>query len=214
MISSSTFDFLSQLSQNNSKAWMDLHRDRYLESKEEIIKVSESLINMIATFDPEIEAEDIRFSRNKKPYKENFSIGIWVGGRRSDYAWYYLQIKPEGKSMLWWGVRRPWKQATATIREHILDDRNSFSEIINHGDFLRMYHELQWSSLKRPPKGYEEFKDEAAMKYMKMKDRYVQRPLLDEQVHSSQLIDICEMWYRTIQPFNAWVNECIREIDE
>jgi len=224
MITSSTLNFLTALSQNNSKQRMDKNRDRYYESKQEIILISKKLIELISEFDPHIAWANLdpkksifrinryrRFWKNKSPYKENFGISISLGGRRSDYAWYYLHIQPWGKSMLWWWVRRPSKEVTQTIREHILDDWNSFRSIIKNDDFVRMYLGLKWDSLKRPPKGFQEYKDDAAMKYMKMKDRYVNRPLLDEQVLGWQLLELCELWYKTIAPLNTWINKCIQE---
>ena len=227
MITSSTLNFLTALSQNNSKQRMDKNRDRYYESKQEIILISKKLIELISEFDPHIAWANLdpkksifrinryrRFWKNKSPYKENFGISISPGGRRSEYASYYLHIQPWWKSSLWWWIWSPSKEAIELIRENILDDRSRFKDIIRNDDFVRMYMELKWKSLVRPPKWFQEYKDDAAMTYIKMKDRHVSRPLLDDQVMWSQLIDLCRLWFETLHPFNSWINEFIQEIDE
>ncbi|HDR52626.1 MAG TPA: DUF2461 domain-containing protein, partial [Mariniphaga anaerophila] len=97
--------FLRDLTENNTRDWFEANRDRYTESRDKMLFVTEVLINEIRKFDPEIPAlnpkdclfrifRDVRFSADKRPYKTNFGSFISARGRKSDYPGYYLHVEP------------------------------------------------------------------------------------------------------------------------
>src|SRR6056297_2224221 len=97
--------FLQELSDNNNRAWFNENRKRYEESREKILFLTDIFINEIRKFDPGIPPispkdcmfrifRDVRFSKDKRPYKTNFGSFIAKGGRKSENAGYYFHIEP------------------------------------------------------------------------------------------------------------------------
>lgn len=95
--------FLRQLECNNNKAWFDSHRSEYLEVRSFFEAFISSLIEKIGEFDPTIVDltvkdctyrinKDMRFSRDKLPYKTHLGAYIVRGGKKSGYSGYYFHI--------------------------------------------------------------------------------------------------------------------------
>ena len=98
--------FLQELTENNNREWFNDNRKRYEESRDKIFFLTDVFINEIKKFDPEITGispkdcvyrifKDVRFSKDKLPYKTNFGSFIAKGGRKSPDAGYYLHIEPD-----------------------------------------------------------------------------------------------------------------------
>src|SRR4051812_14452692 len=90
-------DFLKQLQANNNKAWMDAHKQAYQQARTDLINITDYLIKGTAGFDQAIATlepkncifrinRDIRFSKDKTPYKSNMGLYLAKGGRNSGYA--------------------------------------------------------------------------------------------------------------------------------
>lgn len=99
-------DFLRNLEQNNNRQWFNAHKDEYLECKARFDRFVTELIDAIRQFDPSIGPlspadctyriyRDVRFSKNKSPYKTHFGAFISPGGKKSPFAGYYVQIGPD-----------------------------------------------------------------------------------------------------------------------
>src|SRR5688500_7497070 len=100
------FDFLRKLKKNNRKEWFDSHKDEYLVAKSEFEAFSEKILKGVKKFDASISHDlavknctfriyrDVRFSKNKQPYKNNMALDINPGGRKSGLAGYYLHLEP------------------------------------------------------------------------------------------------------------------------
>ncbi len=102
--------FLNDLSANNHREWFESNRVRYEQSRNEVLQLTDRLIEEIRGFDPTIPPlngkeclfriyRDVRFSPNKAPYKTYFGSYMAVGGRKSVRAGYYLHIDPTGSFM-------------------------------------------------------------------------------------------------------------------
>lgn len=107
------YSFLAELSQNNNKEWFDANRQRYLAVRKRFEAFAQNLIERIAQWDEDVAASDlqvkdctyrinrdIRFSKNKEPYKTHMGIFICKGGKKSPNAGYYLHIEPSGGEIL------------------------------------------------------------------------------------------------------------------
>ena len=103
--------FLADLAQNNTRDWMHANKKVYQQAKADFEALTVELIDEMAAFDPDIEGlvakdcvfrlnRDVRFSKNKSPYKLNFGASITKGGRRSHWSGYYVQIQPNGESFM------------------------------------------------------------------------------------------------------------------
>ena len=118
MISSSTLAFLKSLKKNNNKAWFDKNREKYLESKNNFEEFVTTLLQKMVVTDEDMKDlvaknctfrinRDIRFSKNKTPYKISLSASFNRGGKKSIYAGYYFHLQPEGNSFVGGGLWMP-----------------------------------------------------------------------------------------------------------
>jgi len=126
-ISKSSFKFLKDLQANNNREWFAENKPRFLEAQEEMKAFRETLLDKMSLHD-EIEAirlmriyRDVRFSKNKTPYKNNFGIGMkratkWLRGG------YYLNIEPGNKSFAGGGFWAPNSDDLKRIRTEIARD--------------------------------------------------------------------------------------------
>ena len=120
MLQPSTLKFLKDLKKNNNKPWFDEHRKQYENSKADILVLTTQMINAIAIFDKPIGIlqpknctfrinRDVRFSKNKDPYKSNMAAYFNKDGKKGIGAGYYLHIEP-GKSFAAGGISQATKR--------------------------------------------------------------------------------------------------------
>src|SRR5471030_876204 len=130
MIQPHTFDFLKELVENNNREWFQANKERYEAAREDVISFTAELLPLVKKIDPGINESldakkcvmriyrDIRFSKNKTPYKNNFGISIPAKGLRLGGAEYYLQISPEN-SFIAGGYWMPERDDLKKIRQEI-----------------------------------------------------------------------------------------------
>src|SRR5919199_2897449 len=141
-----TLDFLGKLKQNNNKAWFDANRARYEEARAQFEDFVQLLIAEINKFDDlgALSAKecifrinrDIRFSKDKSPYKTNMGASIAPGGKKSTRQSYYVHIAPHDRSFLAGGLYMPTPEQLAKFRQAIDRDAARFKRIINAKDFV------------------------------------------------------------------------------
>ena len=129
MIQSSTLDFLRDLSANNNKEWFDVHRSQYeSDVKKPFRELVSALIEKVCAVDSSLYCtaeqavfrinRDIRFSKNKTPYKTNLAAAIGPGGRRGSPS-FYIHVEPESM-FVGGGVYSPSPEQIADIRWYIM----------------------------------------------------------------------------------------------
>ncbi|MGZ3884043.1 MAG: DUF2461 domain-containing protein [Bacteroidia bacterium] len=162
-----TTAFLKALKTNNNKDWFDKHKDQYLEAKDEFEQLVGKVIGRISKFDKQIGDtlqpkdcmfriyRDVRFSKDKTPYKTHFSADINPGGRKSMIPGYYFQIKPGG-SFLAGGAWMPMPDKLAAIRQEIDYNGKTLEKILNAASYKKFFSGLDDSDkLKTVPKGFD-----------------------------------------------------------
>ena len=218
----STLAFLRELSAHNDKVWFDAHRSAYESARNHHIDFIAALIDGISSFDPDIAGQtaksalfrinrDVRFSRNKAPYKTNFGAYLARGGRKSTWAGYYFHLEP-GASFVGGGVWMPAPPELAKIRQEIDYCLDEFRGIIESAEFTRQYGGLSDGPdmrLQRIPKGYEA--DNPAAPYLRYKSFVAMKPLSDELLLSDQAlkesIDAC----KALSPLLKFLNRALSE---
>ena len=170
------FEFLSDIRDNNNREWFLENRKRYEESKEQMLFFTELMIQEIRKFDSEIPMmspkdclfrifRDVRFSKDKLPYKTHMGSFIAAGGRKSMRAGYYIHIEP-GNSFLGGGIWCPQPDPLRAIRSEILDNAEDFKKIIEDKEFSKYYKMIEGDKLKMAPKGFDKnFEDIELLKY-------------------------------------------------
>lgn len=157
--------FLSQLKSNNNKQWFDANKAQYENAMAQFETLVAELImglGKVVDLDGVTPKDcimriyrDVRFSRNKSPYKTGLSAGIAPGGRRSGHVGYHLHIEPNGVSMVGGGLWEPTPQQLAKFRETVAADAGAFRKILASSQFKTHFKEIMGDALKTAPKGYE-----------------------------------------------------------
>ncbi|OYT17707.1 MAG: TIGR02453 family protein [Bacteroidetes bacterium 4572_77] len=206
--------FLTSLSLNNNREWFEKHKGEYLEVKLQMEQLIQSLLNEIADFDPSIADQnpkkclfriyrDVRFSKNKQPYKTNFGGFIVPGGKKSGKAGYYLHIEP-GKSFLAGGVYLPEAKILKAIRQEIQYHTQEFSDLINTPTFKQLFKEIYGEKLKRPPRDFPA--DFPQVELLKYKSYALVHYISDEQITSHDLVPYATNIFKEMKPFHDFLN--------
>lgn len=167
MLLPASFQFLQGVQQNNHREWFLEHKPEFELAKANVLEFAGQLIAELSKFDPIIPADldpkicvmriyrDVRFSKDKRPYKENFAIAISAKGKNFDGPGYYLHIHPSA-SFAAGGCWMPQPDELKAIRQEIDYNGDDFHSIIGSDKFKNYFGDLDASEkLKTVPKGYE-----------------------------------------------------------
>jgi len=189
-----TLNFLKKLKKNNTKEWFDKNRSIYEEAKNEVKELVRETIEKIAVFDSSIAAlepkdcmfrinRDVRFSKDKSPYKTNMGFVISPGGKKSLKACYYVHIEP-GNCFIAGGIHMPMPEQLKLIRQEIDYNGERLKAIFASKSFKKYFSGFdQELKLVRMPKEYTE--DNPFAEYLKLKS-YTVTAALEESVLSDK----------------------------
>ena len=222
MLETSTLKFLKNLNKNNNKAWFEANRKAYDAAKEAFEAFVASVINELGKSDKEVGAlkarecmfrinRDVRFSKDKSPYKTNMGASIKRGGKKSPYAGYYFHLEP-GKSFTGGGIWMPDPESTKKIRQEIAYCYDEFKGIISSRKFKAVYGDLERDkefTLINLPKGYE--KDDPAGEYLKLKSWLATKELDDATITSTGLKKAVVDSFITLQPLLSFLNRALED---
>lgn len=219
MLRSSTLKFLQHLQKNNNKAWFEAHRATYDEARADFFNMVEELIKSIAQFDAPIGQlavkdcvfrinRDVRFSKDKRPYKNNMACYFNREGKKGNGAGYYLHIEP-GQSMAAGGIWMPEPKVLNGIRQEIDYNLAEWKKIIEQKDFRKKFSEGVKSEdvLVRPPKGYDE--ENPAIQFLKMKSFTVRRSFADNDVQDKGFVKEVAATFKTMKPLIDFLNTAL-----
>ena len=223
MLQASTIKFLQALKKNNNKEWFDVNRKQYELAKADFAALVDAVINSFGKKDPSIAGlvakncvfrinRDVRFSKNKEPYKSNMGASITAGGKKSMLAGYYFHLEPGGNSFVGGGLYMAEPDKLKKVRQEIDYNWDAFSKITKHKRFKEVYGDLDKSegmSLVREPKGYE--KDNPAIDYIKLKSWIALRPITDKQLTEKELVKIISSSFEALQPLLVFLNRGLSE---
>lgn len=189
MLQPKTLQFLQNISRNNNREWFLAHKPDFEQAKADVHQMAIELIQGLAILDPLIPAEldpktcvmrlyrDVRFSKDKRPYKENFAIAISPNGKNFNGPGYYLHIHPENPFVAG-GCWMPQPDQLKAIRQEIDYNSADFRQSIEHSGFRKYFTSLDTSeTLKTVPKGYSaEHPDSAFLKLKSFTATTAMRP--------------------------------------
>lgn len=222
MISKSTLEFLKQLKKNNNKPWFDANRKAYEAAREDFINFVNTLIKAFAKHEPSIGHltakdcmfrinRDVRFSKDKSPYKTNFGASINCDGKKSLKAGYYFHLEP-GDGFAGGGLWHPMPAELTKVRQEIDYNLPEFEKILNNKKFKDTYGTL-WVEedqlLSRVPKGYEPENPAAA--YLKHKSFNAIASVSDTELLSKSLLTKTVKQFQAIQPLITFLNRGLEE---
>lgn len=218
MIPSSTLSFLKSLKKNNNKPWFDENREKYYAAKYNFEEFVALLLQKMVFFDEDMKElvaknctfrinRDIRFSKNKTPYKINLSASFNRGGKKSIYGGYYFHLQPGGNSFVGGGLWMPEPENLKKLRQEIDYCFPEFKKVIGAAAFKKQYGELERDEnqmLVNVPKGYD--KENPAAQYLRMKSFIATKNLSDEEVLSPKLADEVIQSFKALMPLVKFIN--------
>lgn len=223
MLHSSTLKFLQTLKKNNNKVWFDQNKKSYQLAKTDFAGLVNSIIQNFGKKDVSIANltdkecvfrinRDVRFSKNKDPYKTNMGASIRSGGKKSFFAGYYFHLEPGGSSFAGGGLYMAEPDKLKKVRQEIDYNWEEFHKILHQKKFKDIYGDLDKSeevSLVREPKGYE--KDNPAIEYIKLKSWIALKPIADKALTEKQLVKTICTAFEALQPMIAFLNRALED---
>ena len=219
MLHVSTLKFLKDLKKNNNKPWFEKNKDLYLGAKEDIEHLVEQVIEGFGKIDPEIAAlqpkdctyriyRDVRFSKDKTPYKTNMGAYLNRGGKKIPTAGYYMHFEP-GRSMAGGGLWMPMAPELNKVRQEIDYSLAEWNSIVTARAFKKNFPEglEQEDVLSRPPKGYED--SNPAIEYLKLKSFIVTRSFTDTEVQSKSFPKELIKTFESMKDFVYFLNRAM-----
>ncbi len=220
MLQYSTIEFLKALKQNNHKAWFDENRKQYEYAKEDYLNLIDGIIRGVGKNDPTIALlqpkecvfrinRDVRFSKDKSPYKTNFGAGFSKGGKKSLLSGYYFHCEP-GSSFVGGGIWMPPAPELKKVRQEIDYNYTEFQAVLSNPLFKKQYDDLERGAdtkLSRPPKGYDE--SNPAIEYLKLKSYIASAPISDEELTSKSLVSKVVEAFNALQPLIYFINQAL-----
>ena len=221
MIQAQTVQFLSALKENNNKPWFDTNRKTYETAKKNFAEVVQELIKSIEIFDKDIEEaqleaknctfrinRDVRFSKNKDPYKTNFGASFNKGGKKANSAGYYLQID-SNQCFMAGGIWMPEPDYLRKIRVEIDYNFDEFKNILKADAFKNTFTNGldRESSTVRPPKGYDE--TNPAIELIKLKSFTASSVIDSKEILKPNFTDTVLAGFEAMKPFIAFLNRAI-----
>jgi uncharacterized protein (TIGR02453 family) len=218
MLQPSTLDFLRKLKKNNNKPWFDANRKLYEAAKADTVQLADALLKEIVKFDPTLGHlsgkqclfrinRDVRFSKNKDPYKTNFGISMARGGKSGPFAGYYFQIDPNSGHFAGGGLWMPMPDVLKKVRQEIDYNLAEWQGIVESKKFKAAFGEMytgEEQKLSRPPKGYEA--DNPAIEYLKLKSFIAMTDLTNEDITSKGLVKKLAGLFATMHPMVVFLN--------
>jgi uncharacterized protein (TIGR02453 family) len=221
MLQPATVRFLKDLKKNNNKPWFDKNRKRYEEAKTDFARFIQAVIDQHGKNDSSIKNlvakdctfrinRDVRFSKDKSPYKSNFGASINKGGRKAIHsAGYYFQVQPD-RNFAGGGIWMPEPNELKKVRQEIDYNFADFKKIIGSKKFKSVYGNLDRTPeflLSRVPKGYEP--GNPAAEYLKLKSFVAISFFSDADLTSKPLIKKTVAAFEALKPLIEFINNCM-----
>lgn len=219
MIRKETLEFVSGLIENNDRNWFQDHKDEYELAKQNIEEFANAVIVELRKTDTSIPEEitakkcvmriyrDVRFSKDKSPYKNNFGIGISARGKGNDGAGYYVHIQP-GRSFVAGGYWMPQGEHLKAIRQEIDYNTQDLLDIIQDKAFKSYYNALDdQEKLKTVPKGYDA--EHPQIEILKLKSFTVTHTFTDDELfQKDSALDVAD-GLKKMYPLISFLNHAI-----
>lgn len=221
MIKQTSLDFLAELKENNTKEWLEQNRSSYENYKSDILELTENLLTELSKFDETISNaqlnpkkcitrvnRDLRFTKDKTPYKNYVLLVFNKNGFHGNTAGYYLQIEPNA-NFLGGGIWQTTSELLKKIRSEIDYSFSDINNIITSNKFKNTFpNGIQGvGKLKRIPQGYEE--SNPASELLKMKGFCTKEVIANKLLTSKNCVETIVDVFKTSKPLIDYINKAI-----
>lgn len=217
---STSLKFLEEIKNNNNREWFLANKDLYLEAKDEFEKLVAKIIIEISKFDSSISTlqakdctyrqyRDVRFSKDKTPYKVHMGAYINPGGKKINTPGYYIHIEPNNKSIFGGGFWEPTKDDLKKVRQEIDYNLNDWEKIIKNNKVKNSFPSglSTQGALKRNPAGYD--LENPAIEYLKLKSFIMSHSFSDVDLLNKNLAKEVSKHAFNLKPVLDFLNKAL-----
>ena len=203
IVQKEALSFLKALEKNNNREWFTAHKESFVNHQTNVKAFCTAILSNLNTHD-QIEKlkmfriyRDVRFSKDKTPYKSHFACSFSrIGASRR--GGYYLRIKP-GATFLATGFWGPEKEDLFRVRKELALDATEFRAVFNDKAFKSVWGELQGETLKTAPKGFD--KEHPDIDLIRHKQFIFVKNFKDKEVLSKDFLKEIDTSFKAIRPF-------------
>jgi uncharacterized protein (TIGR02453 family) len=211
MVLSSSVSFFKKLKKNNNRDWFAENKPKFKELELEIKTFGEELKDRLNEFDNVDRFKlfriyrDIRFSKDKTPFKTHFGL-TWHRTKPLYRGGYYLHISP-GKNFLACGFWDPNPNDLKRIRKELEYDAKELRDIISSKEFFSVWGNLEGSELKTAPRNFD--KNHPDIDLIRKKQFIFSISYSDEEVCELQFINKLENALKMVRPFTDYMSDVL-----
>jgi uncharacterized protein (TIGR02453 family) len=218
MIKAASLQFIKQVSENNNREWFAEHKAEYEAARADVLAFTALLIPELAAIDKDFPKgthakscimriyRDVRFSKDKSPYKTNFGIFFAVHGKSGAEPGYYINLQP-GNCFFAAGYWMPDTASLKSIREEIDYNTEEFLGIIQAKSFTDLFEISKEDTLKTSPKGYPN--DHPMIDILKLKSFNGIYRLPDEAFIKPGIVNKLKTAFESIYPFILFLRTAV-----
>lgn len=211
VIDRSIIDFLKKLKKNNNRDWFQENKVRFQNEQTVVKSFYQSVMEKLKSHD-DIERlkmfriyRDVRFSKDKTPYKPHFA-GHFVRATSRNRGGYYLRIRP-GETFLAGGFWDPNKEDLLRIRKEFELDSTEIRSILKNTNFVNHFGKLQGDAVKTAPRGFD--KTHPDLDLIRMKQFIVTREFTDTEVMADNFLDEINASFEAMRPYFDYMSEVL-----
>ena len=211
MVLSSSVSFFKKLKKNNNREWFAENKPKFKELEKEIKAFGEELKDRLNEFDNVDRFKlfriyrDIRFSKDKTPFKTHFEL-YWNRLKPRLRGGYYLHISPNN-NFLACGFWDPNPKDLYRIRKEFLHDANEFRKILKSKEIYSNWGNLEGTELKTAPRNFD--KNHPDIDLIRKKQFVFKINYSDKEVLEKRFIDKIELSLKTIRPFLNYMTDVL-----
>jgi len=220
MLSKDTLQFLEDLKANNNRDWFLDNKKRYEVFKKDYHQLVTDFLNAMKPLDPSLEMlevknctfrinRDIRFSKDKSPYKSHLGVWLSSGTKGQNRSGYYVHIE-KGGSFIAGGLYCPEAEDLKKVRKEIAYFHEDLEEILNEKDFKREFDDFdrnEKNTLKNPPRGFE--KEHPAIELLKLKSFESSQKFDIAAVSKKDFVAVMSTKLLALKPLNDFINRAL-----
>lgn len=211
-VTQDVLDFFNKLEKNNDRDWFNEHKKEFKTIETKAKKAYQSLFTALKLHDDVDQVKmfriyrDVRFSKNKSPYKTHLG-GSFHRKKPQLRGGYYLHIQPNNQSFIATGFWEPSKEDLLRIRKEFEMDDSHIRKIINQKDFNSTWGNFVGDELKTAPKGFD--KEHPAIDLIRKKQYIFTKKYTDKQVVSDGFLDDVNTSFKAIRPYFDYMSEVL-----
>ncbi|MBK8635975.1 MAG: DUF2461 domain-containing protein [Saprospiraceae bacterium] len=197
--------FLENIRDNNNRPWFEEHKEEYQNALETFKELVTDIDQKLSKTDVLEKSKvfriyrDVRFSKDKLPYKNNMAA-YFERASKMRRGGYYIHIQPGGDTFVGGGFWQPEPDDLKRIRDEFAYDHQTISKILKAPQFIKYFGGISTEdALKNPPRGYD--KELPGIQLIKQKSFVASRKFTDKEVLSPTFGDEVVKTFETLRPF-------------